>query len=109
MLDSAPVSRSLESKSTIFWLEIVDLFSLAVLCSTLNFLFGATSLRIPLVDVPTIVATVGLILAKRGKPDGYLKHFAHYSLTPNYLTCFALDNDISPFPVRAQSNRKSIR
>ena len=109
MLDSAPVSRSLESKSTVLWLEIIDLFSLALLCSTLNFLFGGTFLRVPLVYLPTIAATVGLILAKRGKPDGFLKHFARFHLTPKYLTCFALDAGGPPFRARVRRRGKDAR
>ena len=88
MLEQAKVSRSLDRKTLILWLEITDIFALVTFCSVLNLLFGGTGLKFYFVYLPTLVLTVTLILAKRGKPDGFLVHFLKFHLQPKHLTCF---------------------
>jgi hypothetical protein len=103
MLDATSVSRSLDVKSTILWLEVVDLFAVAIVCACLNLAFGQTALKVPLVYIPTLALAIALILAKRGKPDGFLKHFLRYGLRPTRLSCFPLD--LAAAPYRVSRNR----
>ena len=90
MLDSTKVSRSLERKTLILWLEITDIFALTLGCSLLNLVFGATRFKVWLVYLPTLVMAVALVLAKRGRPEGFLTHFLKFHLRPRHLSCFPL-------------------
>lgn len=88
MLDLSKVSRSLDRKTLILWLEITDIFALVTFCSVLNVMFGGTGLKMYFVYFPTLVLGVTLVLAKRGKPEGFLIHFLKFHLQPKHLTCF---------------------
>jgi len=88
MLDQSKVSRSLDRKTLILWLEITDIFALVTICSLLNLAFGG-ALKIYFVYLPTIILGVTLILTKRGKPEGFLVHFLKFHLSPKHLSCFA--------------------
>lgn len=88
MLEQTKVSRSLDKKSLILWLEITDIFALVTFCSLLNLCFGGAA-KIYFVYLPTLILGITLILTKRGKPDGYLVHFLKFHLSPKYLSCFA--------------------
>lgn len=88
MLELSKVSRSLDRKTLILWLEITDIFAIVTFASILNIVFGGTGLKIYFVYLPTLVLGVILILAKRGKPDGFLVHFLKFHLQPKHLTCF---------------------
>lgn len=90
MLQVSKVSRSLERKLLIFWLEITDIFFLVILCSVLNLFFGGTSVKVYLVYLPTLICTISLILIKKGRPDGFILHFLRYHLGPKNMTCFHL-------------------
>ncbi len=88
MLEVSKVSRSLDQKTLIFWLEITDIFALVTFCSLLNLAFGGTVLKVYAVYLPTLVLAVTLILAKRGKPEGFLLHFLKFHLRAKHLSCF---------------------
>ena len=97
MLDVSKVSRSLDRKSLILWLEITEIFALVMICSLLNLTFGATGLKIYFVFLPTVILTITMVLTKRGKPEGFLVHFLKYHLQPKTLSCFY--EDVRPFPL----------
>lgn len=88
MLDLSKVSRSLDRKTLILWLEITDIFALVTFCSVLNIVFGGTGLKLYFVYLPTLVLGTTLVLAKRGKPEGFLLHFLKFHIQPKHLTCF---------------------
>lgn len=105
-IEVTAVTRSLERKSTILWLELIDIFCLGVLCAVLNFLFGQTTLKVPLVYLPTLLSFVTLVLMKRGKPDQYLLHLLRYHLRPKYYSCFG---EAKPIFSRHSSQNKRKR
>lgn len=88
MLDSSRISRSLDRKTTILWLELTDIFFLVTVCSGLNLLFARTGLKVYFVYLPTLILTTTLIAFKRGKPDGFLMHFLKFHLQPKHYSCF---------------------
>lgn len=88
MLESSSVNRSLDRKTTILWLELIDIFIIILTASILNLVFGKTGLKLYLVYLPSLLLTLVMIFSKRGKPDNFLLHYLKYSLRPKYLTCF---------------------
>jgi hypothetical protein len=93
MLEVTNVSRSLDRKTTIMWLEMTDIFVLVTICSLLNLIFGGTFLKTYLVYLPTFLLALVLILSKRGKPENFLAHYLSYLLKPTALSCFASGPD----------------
>ena len=96
MIEMSKVSRSLDRKSLILWLEITDIFALVMVCSVLNLMFGGTHFKFYLVYLPTAILALTLILTKRGKPEGFLLHFLKFHLRPKHLTCFDCGPDSFP-------------
>lgn len=88
MLEVSQVNRSLDRKTTILWLELVDIFIIVTSTSVLNLFFGQTGLKMYLVYLPSLVLAITMILTKRGKPDNFLLHYLRYQLRPKHLTCF---------------------
>lgn len=88
MLEVSQVNRSLDRKTTILWLELIDIFIIVTATSVLNLLFGRTGLKMYLVYLPSLTLGITMILAKRGKPDNFLFHYLRYQLRPKNLTCF---------------------
>lgn len=88
MLEISQVNRSLDRKTTILWLELVDIFIIVATASVLNLFFGQTGFKTYLVYLPALALTITMILTKRGKPENFLLHFLRYHLKPKYLTCF---------------------
>lgn len=72
------VPRALEIKSKIFGFEIPDLLIIFLNMTLMNFIFGMTSFRYPLVWGTTLGLALFLFFAKRGKPDKYLQHLGEY-------------------------------
>ncbi len=68
--------------------EVPDLLFIFLVLSTLNFLFGSSSLKIFLVWIPSIVLATAIRVSKRGKPDNYLVHWLRYQLMPGVLSAF---------------------
>jgi hypothetical protein len=106
MLDHSKVSRSLERKTLILWLEITDIFALVSFCSLLNLLFGGGAWKLYLVYLPTLVLAITLILAKRGRPEGFLLHFLRFHFEPKQLSCFSSGPEA--FPLLNALRRKEL-
>lgn len=68
--------------------EIPDLLAIFLTLSVLNFLFGSTDLKIPLVWVPALSLAVLLRFVKRGKPENYLVHWLRYQIQPGVISAF---------------------
>ena len=77
------IPRSLETRTKVLGFELGDLLLVFLYLSLSNFLFGATSLRFPLVWGATICLAGVLYLGKRGKPDNYLQHTFQFYLAPS--------------------------
>jgi hypothetical protein len=88
MLETTNVSRSLDRKSTILWLEITDIFFVVTFCSVLNLLFGGTSVKAYFVYLPTLILTLTLILTKRGRPEKFLLHLLSFLVQPRHLCSY---------------------
>jgi hypothetical protein len=88
MLNTSSVNRSLDLKTTILWLELIDIFVIVTSASVLNLIFGSTGLKLYFVYLPTLIFSITLILTKRGKPDRFLFHLLRFYLRPNHLSCF---------------------
>jgi len=87
-LRTVPVSRCLDKKLQIAGFEIPDLLAVFFLLSILNFMFGKTDQKLLLIWFPSLFVAVVLRLAKRGKPERYLVHFARYHLRSRSLFAF---------------------
>lgn len=87
-LNSTPVSRCLDKKMVIFGFEIPDLLAIFLTLSILNYLFGATSLNVALVWLPSAALAVTLWFGKRGKPENFLLHWIRFQIAPGYLSAF---------------------
>jgi hypothetical protein len=109
MIELSKVSRSLDRKSLILWLEITDIFLIVTFCSVLNLMFGGTSLKLYLVYLPTLALGVTLILAKRGKPEGFLVHFLKFHFQPKHLTCFHSGPDSFALSTALENKRKGAK
>lgn len=109
MLELSKVSRSLDRKTLILWLEITDIFAIVTFASVMNVFFGGTGLKLYLVYLPTLVLGVTLIIAKRGKPEGFLMHFLKFYLNPKHLTCFFEATDSYPLEKALAFRRKAKR
>jgi len=93
-----PVSRCLEKRILVFGFEIPDLLIIFITLSILNFLFGTTSMKIPLVWVPTIAIGTTLRLTKRGKPDNFFIHWIRFQIRPGVLSAFQAPTEWAPTP-----------
>jgi hypothetical protein len=87
-LRSSGVSKCLEKKLSIFGFEIPDLLAIFLTLSILNFVFGQTSLKFPLVWFPTILLSLALYFGKRGKPENYLIHWLRFQIAPGIFSAF---------------------
>jgi hypothetical protein len=109
MIESTKVSRSLDRKSLILWLEITDIFALVLFCSILNLIFGGTHYKLYFVYLPTLILGITLILAKRGKPEGFLAHFLKFHLQTKHLSCFDAGPDSFPLSAALEQKRKGAK
>lgn len=94
MLEVSQVNRSLDRKTTILWLELIDIFIIVMSASVLNLFFGQSGFKTYLVYLPTVALAITMILTKRGKPDNFLLHYLRYQLKPKHLTCFGKGPEI---------------
>lgn len=85
------VPRALEFKTKLFGLDLVDVLALFAHLSVTNLIFGATSLRVPVVWGSTLALAALLFFIKRGKPDGYLAHLGEFLAAPSYRSAAAPD------------------
>lgn len=97
-IKSTFVSKSLDKKLMIFGFEVPDLLALFLIISVLNFFFGATSLKIYLVWIPSIALALLMRLGKKGKPDNYLIHWLRYQMKPGVLSAFYESTNNTPPP-----------
>lgn len=88
MLTTTKVNRSLDQKTVIFFLEVIDLFTLVAFCSILNLIFGQMGHKFLLVYFPTLILGAIFVIGKRGKPERFLFHFLRYQVQPKFLSCF---------------------
>jgi hypothetical protein len=109
MIEMSKVSRSLDRKSLILWLEITDIFAIVAFCSVLNLIFGSTGLKLYLVYLPTLILGVTLVIAKRGKPEGFLLHFLKFHFQPKHLSCFHSGPDAFALSVALDKRRKGAK
>jgi hypothetical protein len=101
-LHSTSVSRCLEKKILFLGFELPDVLAIFLCLSVLNLLFGQSDWKLALVWLPSTALALGLRLAKRGKPDGFLIHWVRFQLRPGVL--FAFDEPTEPRP----SHQKGI-
>ena len=83
--------RSLETRTKVLGFELGDLLLIFLYLSFSNFLFGATTLRFPLVWGATGCLAAVLYVSKRNKPDNYLQHTFQYYLSPSIYSALAPD------------------
>ena len=96
-LRTVSVNQCLEKKLLIFGYEIPEILAIFFMLSVLNFVFGATGLKLFLVWLPSLTVAVVLRIGKRGKPDNYLVHLARFKFQPPILSAFNDSKDfVSP-------------
>jgi hypothetical protein len=105
VLTNTKVSRSLDRKTLILWLEITDIFFIVTFASVLNVVFGGTGMKLYFVYLPTLVLACTLILAKRGKPDGFLAHFLKFHFQSKNLSCFYQGQESHRFSKAIEARR----
>jgi hypothetical protein len=94
---TSTVPRSLESKSKILGLELIDVILLLLNLSIQNLVFGSTVLRLPMVFGTSACFALVLFLFKRGKPDQFLQHYIEYIKTPTIRSANGEDREYRPF------------
>jgi len=87
-LNSTPVSKCLDKKIMMLGFEVPDLLAIFLVLSTLNLLFGSTSLKIVFVWIPSAVLACLLRISKRGKPENYLVHWLRFQIKPGVISAF---------------------
>jgi hypothetical protein len=100
-----PVSKCLDKKMIVFGFEVPDLLMIFLTLSILNFLFGTTALKIPLVWLPSIALALLLRYSKRGKPDNYLVHWIRFQIRPGHLSAFKEPTEWNFVPKRRKAAR----
>jgi len=95
-----PVSTCLDRRLQLLGFDVLDLLAVFLVLSVLNLLFGQTTLRVPLVWIPTAVLALVLRYGKRGKPDRYLIHWLRFQLRPGVLSAFEEPTSTAPLPLR---------
>jgi len=91
------VPRALETKTKLFGFELGDLLLVFVYMSLTNLIFGATSLKFPIVWIGTAVFALSLQLIKRGKPDHYIEHLSEFFRTPGVFAAGTADLKCRPY------------
>ena len=99
------VSRCLDKKMMIMGFEIPDLLFIFLTMSILNFLFGATNLKMLFVWLPSAAIAITIRFTKRGKPENYLIHWLRFQIKPGVLAAFPDPTNQTPAPTLSQ--RKS--
>ncbi len=79
---TSTVPRTLETKSKIMGLELMDVLILLLNLSSMNLIFGSTFLKIPMVFGTSLALGLLLFFFKRGKPDNYIQHYLEHMLSP---------------------------
>lgn len=100
------VSKCLDKKLMMFGFEVPDLLAVFLCLSTLNFLFGQTSMKLLLVWAPSLALALVLKYGKRGKPEKYLIHWLRFQIKPGVLSAFA-DPTIEAPPRKRRNHVRS--
>ena len=85
-LDSSQVHRNLDGKIKVMGLEAPDLIFVLLVAAIMNLLFGQTRFVLLAVFGMPSLLLAGLVIGKRGKPEGYLIHCLRYFLTPGFFS-----------------------
>ena len=85
MLNTSTVYKNLETKFTMFGLEIMDLISILTFSAVMNLFFGRIEYGGFIVLITSILLGGVFLFIKRGKQEKYLVHLAQFSLLPG---CF---------------------
>ncbi len=81
-LDQSVVHRNLDSQIRFLGMELFDVLGLGVFASTMNIIFGQTSLAgIMVFGLPGVLLAV-VYFGKKGKPDRFLQDFIRFSILP---------------------------
>ncbi|MBL7545512.1 MAG: hypothetical protein JNL11_16960 [Bdellovibrionaceae bacterium] len=94
---TSSVPRTLETKNKILGLELSDVLVLLLNLSVQNLIFGATSLKIPMVFGTSFVLGLVLFFFKKGKPDLFLQHFVEHLISPTVSSANAKDSQYRRF------------
>jgi hypothetical protein len=105
-LRSTPVSRCLEKKILFIGYELPDVLAVFLCLAGLNLAFGRSDYKLALVWLPTVSLAVGLRLAKRGKPDGFLIHWVRFQVRPRVL--FAFYSPTEPHSSRLSKKKGTV-
>ena len=105
-LRSTPVSQCLEKKVLFMGYELPDVLAIFMCLSALNLAFGRSNYKLALVWLPSVALALGLRLAKRGKPDGYLVHWVRFHVRPRFLFAFHLPTE--PRPARRSKRKGAV-
>ncbi len=88
-LKSTAVSRCLDKKLLFFGYELPDVLMIFLILAFLDLTLGQTEHKLSLVWLPTLSLAVALRIAKRGKPDNFLVHWARFRMRPRVLSAFS--------------------
>ena len=98
-LITSTVPRQLDTKSKILGLELGDVLILLLNLSVENLVFGSTAAKMPMVFGTSAILFAVLFFVKRGKPDGYIQHFAEHLVSPTILSANTIDGEYRAFGV----------
>ncbi len=104
---TTPVSKCLENKLMIFGFEVFDLLSIFLVLSVLNFIFGATSMKLFFVWIPTLFIAFVLHYGKKGKPDKFLLHWVRFQYRPGSYSAFLDPSIHESLPQKKMEKRLS--
>lgn len=90
-------NRNLERKILIFGFEIFDTLIIAIVLSTLNFLFKNISYKIPIIWGGTFLFSLILYFSKRNKPENFLIHKIRYWFNPAIFYAGSFDLKQTPY------------
>lgn len=108
MIQVKSVSRCLDRRAQIFGYDLIDIFLIFILLSSLNFCFGQTHQKLLLIWIPSVLFALGLRLMKAGKPENYLLHLLKFHLQPKLLFVFA-DSTAEPYRGFSFFHRKFLK
>lgn len=87
-LRTTPTSKCLDKKTLLLGFEMMDLFVIFFTLAILNFLFGKTDQKLLLVWLPPVIVGLVLKFGKKGKPEGFLKHWIRFQFSPGIFSAF---------------------
>lgn len=95
---ATPVSKCLDKRLMLFGYEVLDLLAIFLMLSILNFIFGAASMKLFFVWLPTLCLALLLRFGKKGKPDKFLVHWLRFQVKPGYYSAFSEPSVFEPPP-----------